>query len=829
MKIISNVVRLDNFKKQYGSWDIQTRKRQGLHYNSDYYSSSVVGVGLDRYTDRILSDSDLYTVYKRCSDVRASVDSIVRRVATFDWMVVPKVNPQNPKYAELMEICKMTNDFLLRPNRNGDTWQEIMTSMLTDCLVFDAGVLELVYDMSGNLQELVPLRGSTISPIIDEFGRLIHYQQNIFEEGTYFSTPSADNIEDTQFKAKQILYLSLFKNTATPEGFPIIESLVNEVIGLLRATEHAMLNLDADEVPPGILVLAGIAGKAAEEAKADLQRLKGQDHKVRVMTTPDPTGVGAKWLELRRQPKDIQMNEVIEQLRRTVYRTFGVMPVEMGMTQGMPKSTASVQMDVASSHLVTPMLELIQAKINAQIIPAVVNSKEVANLIEFKFDRESRLSPQEQLNLASTYRNYVTQGIMTRNEIRETLGLLPIIGGDVPTVEVAGMPQALESIITGYQSAAPPSETIQTEIGDTLEDMEDKKEEPQFGNGPIDKYDLLANRSEELIANDISIDETINNISISVKNNKYYIEGERLDNITLAKGFTYIFDQSDKSNKSFQIYFSLDSEGKKEYVTGIKRIGTAGEDGSQLRMVTDLKSPSILYLNGRISNMSVKITFQGKLIDTEDTEYKVLNKNKRSLGIYGPVNSDVFNATIDPRYDLNYPLIGYPSDHDTLFELRQLIGLEYKRNSDKEFIELADRDLVLCFIEFMKSTSIKDNEISKTHKIMNEISKNSAPAIMKLKYYFNRPRPYQVAERLGLDFEAMDSKTAHTPSYPSGHTIQSYLIAFKLSNMYPKYRNDFFSIAKRISESRMIAGYHFKSDIEYGITIFRFIVNSKEN
>lgn len=1061
MKIMSNSIKLDSFKKQYGSWDIQTRKRQGLHYSSDYYSGSVVGVGLDRYTDRILSDSDLYTVYKRCSDVRASIDSIVRRVATFDWMVVPKVNPQNPKYAELMEICKMTNDFLMRPNRNGDTWQEIMTSMLTDCLVFDSGVLELVYDMSGNLQELVPIRGSTVSPIIDEYGRLIHYQQNIFEEGTYFSTPSPDNIEDTEFKAKQILYLSLFKNTATPEGFPIIESLVNEIIGLLRATEHAMLNLDADEVPPGILVLAGIAGKAAEEAKADLQRMKGQDHKVRVMTTPDPTGVGAKWLELRRQPKDIQMNEVIEQLRRAVYRTFGVMPVEMGMTQGMPKSTASVQMDVASSHLVTPMLELIQAKINAQIIPAVVNSKEVANLIEFKFDRESRLSPQEQLNLASTYRNYVTQGIMTRNEIRETLGLLPIIGGDVPTVEVAGMPQALESIITGYQSAAPQSENIKAEIGETLQDMEDKKEKPQFGNEPIDRYDVLASRSEELITNDITIDETINNIVVTVVDGKYLIENKRYEKIELAKGFTYIFDQSDKSNLNHPMSFSLKEDGThsdgKEYTEGITKIGTAGEDGSQIRMTTDLDTPKIIYFYCKNHpNMGGVLDFNSKLIDTEDTIYEVLstvkfsdlnkriqkvisnklkehhkkvgdvkskrttksaltqvylrgvaayktnpesvrpivvsreqwgiarinsflyalekgkfrnkphdtdllpeghkhstkgkseskrsvsrynqdfpkasieeswgweagekekvlekgldtfrkahawydpsnpndiesyrlpiakivgdelklvfrgvaaamgaikgNKKqslkgieeneiepiynllvkyyndfnveapklqKRSFGVYGPIKESIYEEELVEEYDLDIPLIPYPNDMVTLSELKQLQGLEYQRRRNKDFIQLADDNLVLCFVDYLKTVQIDEGQLDKITKYMNLIAKQSSVLIMRLKYHFNRPRPYQVAKIAGIDFKPMDSKTASTPSYPSGHTIQSYLIAYKLSNIFPKYRNDFFDIAKRISNSRMIAGYHFQSDIDYGITIFRFIVNSpKEN
>jgi len=453
MKLMNSNYLVINKTPNYGSWgkSMEIRKRIGLHYNNGSTDSGY-SVGLDRYQDRILSNSDLWTVYRRTPDVRACVDSIVRRVATFDWMVVPTVSPQNENYEELATVCSEVTRFLQKPNRNGDTWQEIMTAMLTDCLVFDAGVLELAYDRKGTLQELVPLRGSTISPVMDSFGRLKNYVQNMFEEGDSFSVPSVGQDIHPEFKRKQILYLSLFKNTADNEGNPIIECLVNQVISLLRGAEHAMLALDADEVPPGILVLAGIAGKAAEQAKADMQMLKGQDHKVRVMTTPDPQGMGAKWLELRRTPKDLSMAEIIHDIRKVVYRVFGIMPVEMGMTDGMPKATASVQMDVSTSHLVTPILELLQGKINAQIIPALIKNPELVKYIQFKFDRESRLSPVEQRELSGTYATYIKQGVLTRNEVREYLGLQPLVGGDVPTIEVAGMPQPLMSVVSNFDN-----------------------------------------------------------------------------------------------------------------------------------------------------------------------------------------------------------------------------------------------------------------------------------------------------------------------------------------------------------------------------------------
>ena len=113
------------------------------------YSGSSVMYGAEyERTNRTLSDGQLWEIYRRCSDVRAAIDSIVRRVATFDWLVEPIRSPQEEGWRELNEKAKEGVSFLSMPNKNGDTWQEIMTAFLTDVLVFDRGAIEVVYDLS---------------------------------------------------------------------------------------------------------------------------------------------------------------------------------------------------------------------------------------------------------------------------------------------------------------------------------------------------------------------------------------------------------------------------------------------------------------------------------------------------------------------------------------------------------------------------------------------------------------------------------------------------------------------------------------------------------
>lgn len=459
----------------YSTWsaNMQIRKRKGLHPISSAYSANVYNPngGLSAYAYRQLTYEQMWTIYIRCADVRSCIDSIVRRVATYDWFVRPTVSPTDPDFHSIDEQCKKIINFLNKPNQNNETWQEVMTSLLTDTLVYDNGVLELVKNREGKLTELVALDASTVEPVVDDFGRVKNYVQTPFDTAGYF--PQNNEGSYVEFNKDQILQLSIYKNTKNPTGNPLLEALVNEVVTLIRSSEHIMYALDADEIPPGILVLSGIGGTAAREAQADLQRMKSQDHKIRVLTTPDPSGIGAQWLELRRTPKDLALREIVEDVKKTVYRTYGVMPVEMGMTDGMPRATASVQLDVSSSHLVTPLIELLQAKINNIIMPLLVEDKEILNKMSFGFDREAKLTTSEQRELSEANASYVRIGVLTRNEVRKSLGYLPEEGGDILSFDSNLGPIPVSTLTHGGSALLVGHDTTEEAINKTTEESVD--------------------------------------------------------------------------------------------------------------------------------------------------------------------------------------------------------------------------------------------------------------------------------------------------------------------------------------------------------------------
>lgn len=209
----------------------------------------------------------------------------------------------------------------------------------------------------------------------------------------------------------------------------------------------------------------------------------------------------------------------------------------------------------------------------------------------------------------------------------------------------------------------------------------------------------------------------------------------------------------------------------------------------------------------------------------------IITDTEGRYGVYGldidadDAIKDILMKQLPKRLDLDYPLYNYPSDTGTLEELDYLVSLSEVPLSpeSEQFIKDADKDLVIPFKNFLKEKELSYREVNAgVRKLLRE----SAILILQLKYYFNRPRPQQVADIEGIRFRQYSSESASTPSYPSGHTIQSNLVAYYLSQRYPMYERSFFNIADKISLSRMQGGMHYYSDIEYGKLIYQTIEDS---
>tara|TARA_R100001480_G_scaffold140960_2_gene138258 strand:- start:134 stop:661 length:528 start_codon:yes stop_codon:yes gene_type:complete len=142
-----------------------------------------------------------------------------------------------------------------------------------------------------------------------------------------------------------------------------------------------------------------------------------------------------------------------------------------------------------------------------------------------------------------------------------------------------------------------------------------------------------------------------------------------------------------------------------------------------------------------------------------------------------------------------------------------------KDNSLETFKEIKDIDKLRSDESFVKDN---DNLIKAYKPIVGEddqvksLVDESQPIILKLKKHFNRPRPKQLAKNFGVKLKDIELDSMKTPSYPSGHSTQGYLISEMLKDKYPEKSKELDKKAKDISDSRNIARAHYKSDSEMG-------------
>lgn len=144
----------------------------------------------------------------------------------------------------------------------------------------------------------------------------------------------------------------------------------------------------------------------------------------------------------------------------------------------------------------------------------------------------------------------------------------------------------------------------------------------------------------------------------------------------------------------------------------------------------------------------------------------------------------------------------------------ELLDMEAEQKATKKPGKLEhkyDDDFLWAFKDLVKSNGHKWSK-----DYFEGLLEVAADRTIRLKYRFNRPRPYQLAPYHNVDMTIFGSDTAKTPSFPSGHTAQSRLVARIIGDVYPELKEDAMELADEISKSRRVGGHHFKSDVDYG-------------
>lgn len=197
----------------------------------------------------------------------------------------------------------------------------------------------------------------------------------------------------------------------------------------------------------------------------------------------------------------------------------------------------------------------------------------------------------------------------------------------------------------------------------------------------------------------------------------------------------------------------------------------------------------------------------------------LLTKTLDSVTYDGTITEWPMSHLIDFDFRTILPPPPKNSSGETKREL-EYISRQTKNRSknDIEFIHKMDEDIDSFYKEivYKKGYNYPENYISLFYDIVET-------PLMNTKWYWNRARPKVLSKYYGLDVNVIVTDTIHTPSYPSGHTAYSQLVANILSDLYPDLSSRLNKIPIQTGIARVKQGVHYPSDNKAGILFANFV------
>ena len=167
--------------------------------------------------------------------------------------------------------------------------------------------------------------------------------------------------------------------------------------------------------------------------------------------------------------------------------------------------------------------------------------------------------------------------------------------------------------------------------------------------------------------------------------------------------------------------------------------------------------------------------------------------------------------------NINVPEPPRNSSPEAKSELSTIKELGSNR-TQKDINSIREHDMVATYAI---RDYLEENDLLYNTEDITKIVETGAGISRFYKNKFQRIRPWQLAEELEMEINHMDfpSESMQTPSYPSGHSLQSRLVAEYYIKKYPEHRKGLIAAAEECGQGRVKAGWHFPSDHDVGVLI----------
>jgi hypothetical protein len=391
------------------------------------------GWNLDYGPVRINFMRQLQTMSRSWGILRTVIETRKDQFMRQDWAFQKKGNPK----AKSKQIDEL-NDFFKRPDgrKTFSSWKRML---LEDLFVIDSPSIYKWRAANGKPLALTVIDGATIKPLIDDTGQIPMYPNPAFQQ-------IIKGLPMVNFDLSELLYAPMRPTPQTPVwGYSPVEQIFVEIgVGIKRLFYQNSFWTDGSMPELIITVPEGWTAQQTTLFQAHFDALMAGNIalKSRVRFVPG----GMKPFDIKNANGDALKADIDEWWARLICFAFSISPTPF--IKQMNRATAESAQDASEEEGLLPT----NTWFKEEIMDPIIQEDFGYDDIEFNFTPQKEVDPVKQQTVVT---GYVKEGIMTRDEGREQIGL-DAMGGEaaVLTVTTATGPVPLEETVAANRAQA---------------------------------------------------------------------------------------------------------------------------------------------------------------------------------------------------------------------------------------------------------------------------------------------------------------------------------------------------------------------------------------
>jgi HK97 family phage portal protein len=285
--------------------------------------------------------------------VNAAIKVRRTQVSSAEWDIVPAntdIKKDNKRLAMRIKAILET------PNPESNSFRAFIEKVVEDVLVLDAGVVEKVPNLRGEIAELWPVNGARI-----KVNAMWDGDDNEFR---YFYYPPGALKPTTAWKNSEMMYLMANPRSYSPVGLSPLQTLHQAIEAELSGDEYNRRQVTA-AAPDGMLDLGeNVRPEQVEQFRSYwLSEVAGKGAMAFLGGTKNP-----KFVPFRQSNRDMQFLEWQNYLVRKIAAVFQIAPQDLGLSFDVNRSTSEVMQENTEDRGLRPLLALIQDYITREVV-----------------------------------------------------------------------------------------------------------------------------------------------------------------------------------------------------------------------------------------------------------------------------------------------------------------------------------------------------------------------------------------------------------------------------------------------------------------------------